>query len=46
MNDGGVELDHDAAVRAAAGLSEVGDAIEAAAQALAVVAGDLSWGRD
>lgn len=46
MNDGGMELDHDAAVRAAAGLSEVGDAIEAAAQALSVVADDLSWGRD
>jgi len=29
-----MELDHDAAVRPAAGLSEVGDTIEAAAQAL------------
>ncbi len=34
MNNGGMELDHDAAVRAAAGLSEVSGAIEAAAMHL------------
>jgi len=46
MNNGGMELDHDAAVRAAAGLSEVSGAIEAAANALTAAADDLSWGSD
>jgi hypothetical protein len=46
MTDGRMELDHDAAVRAAAGLSDVGVTVDDAAQALSIAAAALSWGQD
>ncbi len=47
MSGGGeMELDHDPAVRAAAGLTDVGGTVDAAANALATVVSALSLGSD
>jgi len=46
MTDGRMELDHAAAVRAAAGLTDVGGTVDEAAEGLSSAASALSWGHD
>lgn len=46
MSGSHMELDHDAAVRAAAGLTDVGGTVDAAAQTLAGTVSALRWGHD
>lgn len=46
MTSGGMELDYEPAVRAAAGLTDVGTRVDAAARTLAAAVAELSWGND
>ncbi|MGZ4517073.1 MAG: hypothetical protein ACXVGN_03660 [Mycobacteriaceae bacterium] len=46
MIDGEMRLEHASAVRAAAGLTDVGATVAAAALALSAVVSELSWGGD